>query len=97
MILLNLKKFKDISKQLVTLGHTEKFIATDGDKAFDVQHENLFLKVDKVFSMNCPFNVKINLLKDETEIPISDPFHLVKKARCHLLNHSILLDSKTMR
>lgn len=95
--IVKLKKFKDISKQLVSLGHMVKFIATDGDKTFNVQHENWFLKVEKVFSMDCPFNEKINLLKDETEIPISDPFHLLKNARCHLLNHSILLDSKTMR
>lgn len=36
-------------------------------------------------------------MKDYKSIPVSDPFHLFKNGRTHLLNHPILLDKRKMR
>lgn len=90
-------KFTVISQKFERKGYEVKFWATDGDKAFDTIHKEWFKKVHEVFSMNISFGEKITLLKDYKRIPVSDPFHLLKNGRTHLLNHPILLDKHKMR
>lgn len=89
--------FNLISQKLEKNGFDVKFWATDGDKAFDQIHQEWFKKVNEVFLKDISFRDKILLLKNYKRIPVSDPYHLLKNGRAHLLNHPIMLDNVKMK